>query len=117
MRLLADENFPGLAVEALREHGHDVVWVREEAPGSKDSEVLAYAQAESRVLITFDKDFGELAYRWGLPAAAGIVLFRIPSPSAQYVADAAVAALESKDDWTGHFTVVETNRIRVLSLK
>ncbi|MHB1319820.1 MAG: DUF5615 family PIN-like protein [Anaerolineae bacterium] len=116
MRLLADENFPGLAVRRLRVRGHDVAWIREVAPGSKDPDVLARAQLESRILITFDKDFGELAFRWGLSAASGIVLFRITMPSAEYVADVAASALESRDDRPGHFAVVEDRRIRLLSL-
>ncbi|WP_442895098.1 DUF5615 family PIN-like protein [Bradyrhizobium sp. AZCC 2230] len=43
MRFLADENFPGSAVDALRASGHDVIWIRASAPGSNDREVLAQA--------------------------------------------------------------------------
>lgn len=116
MRLLADENFPGLAVRALRDRGYNVAWVREDAPGSEDVAVLKRAQTEKRVLLTFDKDFGELAFRWSLPASSGIVLFRISAPSARHVAQTALVALESRTDWEGHFSVVEDSRIRVLSL-
>ena len=59
MRLLADENIPGDAVAALRATGHDVAWIRIEAPGSPDQDVLSRAQQEGRILLTFDKDFGE----------------------------------------------------------
>ncbi|MBN1136284.1 MAG: DUF5615 family PIN-like protein [Anaerolineae bacterium] len=62
MRILANENFPGEAVDALRNGGHDVAWVRTDAPGSTDTAVLARAQAESRVLVTMDKDFGEVYF-------------------------------------------------------
>jgi predicted nuclease of predicted toxin-antitoxin system len=61
MRFLANENFPGAAIEALRAAGNDVAWIRVDAPGSSDPEVLARAAREERVLLTFDKDFGELA--------------------------------------------------------
>jgi predicted nuclease of predicted toxin-antitoxin system len=61
MRLLADENFPGAAVTALGAVGHDVVWVGAVAPGTSDPDVLAWAAREQRILLTFDKDFGELA--------------------------------------------------------
>jgi predicted nuclease of predicted toxin-antitoxin system len=80
MRFLANENFPGAAVEELRVSGHDVVWMRTEAPGSPDKVVLERAQQESRVLLTFDKDFGELAWRAKLPSRCGVVLFRLPMP-------------------------------------
>jgi predicted nuclease of predicted toxin-antitoxin system len=61
MRFLADENFPGDAVTSLRSVGHDVVWIRTEAPGTTDQDVLARSLEDARVLLTFDKDFGELA--------------------------------------------------------
>ncbi len=116
MRILANENFPGDAVEALRQQGHDVAWVRTDAPGSSDQAVLQRAQAEDRIVVTFDKDFGELAFRVKLPASCGIILFRISTASPQQVARAAVAALESRTDWAGNFSVVEDRRIRVTPL-
>jgi len=116
MRILANENFPGDAVTALRQRGHDVVWVRTDAPGSRDVEILARAQREERIVVTFDKDFGELAFRSGLPAFSGIILFRISAPSSAYVARVAVAALESRNDWAGHFAVIEDRRIRMTPL-
>lgn len=81
MRLLANENFPGDAVVALIAAGHDVVWVRLDAPGFSDSEVLCWAMREDRVLLAFDKDFGELAWLARRPATCGVVLFRMPMPS------------------------------------
>lgn len=116
MRILANENFPEDAVVALRQAGHNVAWIRSDAPGSTDQEVLLRAQAEDRLLITFDKDFGELAFRAGLPASSGIVLFRISAPSSTHVARAAVAAIGGRTDWSGHFSVVEDKRIRMTPL-
>lgn len=116
MRILADENFPGDAVAALRAHRHDVLWVRADAPGISDREVLGLAQTESRIVITFDKDFGELAFRFGLPASSGIVLFRLSPMSAVGVARIAVAAFATRTDWAGSFSVVENDRIRMTPL-
>ena|SRR5262245_43232522 len=116
MRLLANENFPAQAVEALRLRGHDVAWVRTDAPGSSDRQVLDRAIAEDRLLITFDKDFGELAFRAGRPASCGVVLFRIRLTSPSQVAQRAVAALESRADWAGHFAVVLDDRVRMTLL-
>jgi hypothetical protein len=56
MRFLADENFPGAAVDALVRAGHDVAWIAKIAPGMPDSEVFRSAARESRVILTFDKD-------------------------------------------------------------
>jgi predicted nuclease of predicted toxin-antitoxin system len=75
MKFMADENFPRHAVIALRESGFDVAWITEEASGASDDDVLASCSAEGRVLLTFDKDFGELAFRRRLPATCGVVLF------------------------------------------
>ena len=93
-----------------------MAWVRTDAPGSNDQGVLARAQAEDRILVTFVKDFGELAFRTRLPATSGIILFRITSPSADAVARVAVQALASRADWAGHFAVVEDDRIRMTPL-
>ncbi len=116
MRLLANENFPADAVEALRARGHDVAWIRTDAPGSNDRLVLDRAVSENRLLITFDKDFGELAFRAGLPASCGIVLFRVRRTSPSEVANRTVAALESRTDWAGYFAVVLEDRIRMTLL-
>jgi len=116
MRIPGNENFPGDAIAALRQRGHDVSWVRTDAPGSSDRKVLERAQTEDRILVTFDKDFGELAFRAKLPASTGIILFRTSAPSSGQVARVAVAALESRTGWAGHFAVVEDARIRMTSL-
>lgn len=116
MRVLANENFPGEAVEALRARGHDVAWVRTDAPGSKDEHVLARVQAEDRIIITFDKDFGALAFRARLPASSGIILFRLTARSPERVALLAALALAQELDWQGHFAVVEDDRIRIAPL-
>ncbi|MGE0825939.1 MAG: DUF5615 family PIN-like protein [Candidatus Binatia bacterium] len=116
MRVIADENFPGDAINALRERGHDVVWVRTDMPATSDKQILERAQAEDRIVVTFDKDFGELAFRFGLPASSGVILFRLTPRSSEYVARMVIAALESRTDWTGQFAVVEDSRIRMTPL-
>lgn len=113
MRFLANENFPFDAVEALRQQGHDVAWIRSESPGISDPEVLSRAQTEDRILLTFDKDFGELAFRAKLPATIGIILFRSKTPSSAIVAQKVTTAIALRDDWAGHFSVIEDNKIRM----
>src|SRR5207249_7013894 len=83
--------------------GNDVLWIRQAAPGSPDLAVLARALAEDRLLITFDKDFGELVFRRGAKASRGIVLFRISQPSPAAVAERVATVLTSRGDWSGHF--------------
>jgi predicted nuclease of predicted toxin-antitoxin system len=116
MRLLANENFPALAVVALRRAGHDVAWVHEDAPGTSDGQVLRRGQHENRILLTFDKDFGELAFRLGADASAGVILFRVTLSSPEHAAAIAVLALAQNRTWTGHFAVVEDDRVRLRPL-
>ncbi len=115
MRFLADENIPERMVEALRRLDHDVTWVHLEAPGSVDERVLERAASEGRVLVTADKDFGELAFRQRLPATSGVILLRVRG-SAEARTAALVAAVEAREDWTGQFAVVANDRVRVTPL-
>jgi len=116
MRILANENVPGDAVTALRAAGHDVLWVRTDAPGSADTAILELAVRESRVLLTFDKDFGELAWRARLPATCGIILLRIPMPPSEAAARVIAEIVSRRADWPGNFAVIGPNRIRVRPL-
>jgi predicted nuclease of predicted toxin-antitoxin system len=117
MRFLANENFPGTAVAALIAAGHDVVWVRNAAPGMSDPDVLAWAMRDQRTLLTFDKDFGELARASALPSTCGVVLFRIPMPNPGDIGSQLSNMVTSRDDWAGHFSVMEPGRIRMRALR
>jgi hypothetical protein len=77
MRFVADENFPRPALEALRNAGWEIFSVAEECPGIADEEVAGLYSEGQRILLTFDKDFGELIFRRGLSAGSGVVLFRL----------------------------------------
>jgi predicted nuclease of predicted toxin-antitoxin system len=116
MRFLADENFPGSIVESLKNEGHDIFWARVGSPGAKDKTLLSRAQEENRILLTFDKDFGELAFRSGLSTTKGIILFRITTSSPKRLHDRTLTALRQKIVWVGHFAVVEDDRIRLTPL-
>jgi predicted nuclease of predicted toxin-antitoxin system len=117
MRILADENIPRAAVQTLRDRGHDVSWIRESSPGASDEEVIRKAVNEQRVIITFDKDFGEFAVLRPGPLPAGIVLFRIVMGSPSSIAATISATLASRDDWPGHIAVVDSSRIRMRPLQ
>ncbi len=62
MRLLANENFPTSSVDLLRRAQHDVSSIAEESPGIKDDAVLARAVQQERLILTFDRDYGELIF-------------------------------------------------------
>ena len=90
--------------------------IAEECPGASDEEVAALCADQQRILLTFDKDFGELIFHRGLPAGSGAVLFRITPNSPEEAAVVALALVESQPDLRGFFCVVTRDRIRVRPL-
>jgi len=85
-------------------------------PGAADDVILGRAQAEGRLVVTFDKDFGELAFRWGLPATCGVALFRLHTQAPNYVLARVLDSFTDAAAWIGHFAVVEDFRVRVRPL-
>jgi predicted nuclease of predicted toxin-antitoxin system len=116
MLLLANENVPRLTVEALRAAGHDTIWARVDMAGSSDEDVLSRAQTEGRVLLTHDKDFGDLAFHAGLPATCGIILIRLGKLALDAVVNRTVQAISSRSDWAGHLAIIDGRRIRMRPL-
>lgn len=74
------------------------------------------ARVDDRILLTFDKDFGDLVLRRGLPASRGVVLFRMPLEDPGRIARLVVSVLASRTDWADHFSVVESERVRMRPL-
>jgi predicted nuclease of predicted toxin-antitoxin system len=113
VRLLADENVPRASVVKLRGGGHDVAAVAEIEPGVGDPAVLARAVSESRILLTFDRDYGRLIWQDRLPPPPAIIYCRFapafPEEPAQLI-EALLAYSES--DLLGRFVVIEREGIR-----
>lgn len=78
-RWLLNENFPQPSVLRLRALGWDVAAISEDSPSIDDDVVMERARAEGRWLATFDRDYGELVFKRGLPAPGVIVLLRVTS--------------------------------------
>lgn len=76
MNIVADESVDRQVIERLRADGHCVQFVAEFAPGIDDEAVLRESRDSNAVLLTADKDFGELVFRQGL-VHTGIVLIRL----------------------------------------
>ncbi|MEW5980196.1 MAG: DUF5615 family PIN-like protein [Acidobacteriota bacterium] len=116
LRILANENISGTVIRDLRKQGHDVVSVKESMRSERDPVILDRAQSENRLVITHDKEFGELAFRFGLPADCGVVLFRLTGTDPDSDNRRVLDALASRGDWSGHFSVVTDDRIRMRPL-
>jgi predicted nuclease of predicted toxin-antitoxin system len=112
MRLLANENIAPSVISGLRNVGHDVLSVKEPMAGANDQAVLERAVVEQRVLLTFDKDFGELAFRSRLPASCGVIFLRMTPEGRERDIQRILGVLLGRDDWTGAFWVITDRRIR-----
>ena len=116
LRFLADESCDFAAVRALRDEGFDVLAVAETVPGAEDDRVIAYAVREGRVLLTEDKDFGQLVYAAG-HASCGIILIRY-TVAARPTLGARIVALvrDHGHRLAGSFVVLHPDRIRIAAL-
>jgi predicted nuclease of predicted toxin-antitoxin system len=116
VRLIADECFDRRIVEHLRGRGHDVVHLAQSDRGSPDSDVAVIALREGRVLLTEDKDFGELIVR-GRQQTAGVVLLRRRNATLTEVCAALDAALALHGDRLSEaYCVVDDRRSRLRPL-
>lgn len=113
MLFLADESCDFAVVRALRAARHDVLAIREASPGVTDDVVAGRALREGRVLLTEDKDFGQLC--WATSATSpGVVLIRYPSEARVFLGMSVVAALDKLGEGIrGRFVVLEPGRIRI----
>jgi predicted nuclease of predicted toxin-antitoxin system len=116
MKILAHENLPASVIRSLRDRGHDVLSAKESMRSEADDVILARAQSEERLVVTQDKDFGELAFRYGLPASCGVILFRLSGDDPDAEIARMVAVIESQADWSGQFAVATDDRVRVRPL-
>lgn len=113
MQFLANENIPLSSILRLRDSGYDVTAIIVESPGASDSEVLSKANSERRIVLTFDRDYGELIYRLKYPQPSGVIYFRFfprtpvePAEHLLRLLSSTEIVLENK------FTVIERDRIR-----
>ncbi len=113
MRLLADENIPLDTVRALRSAGHDVYSATEGGPGAPDLSHVERALREDRLIVTFDRDFGELAVRGPMKPAAGVLLLRVTPRSAEEVTQVLTDLLARTDVvWRGNLSVLDEMHLR-----
>ena len=113
MNFLADENVDRPVVERLRRDGHSVFYVAESAASSSDEEVIRLVSRSSAVLLTADKDFGELFFRQRR-VEPGVVLLRLSGLSALRKAELVSSAVAAHaKEIERNFTVVTPGAVRV----
>src|SRR5215471_7150915 len=114
MKLLLDACVWGRAKSPLEAAGHDVVWAGDWTEDPGDAAILARACAENRILVTLDKDFGELAVLHDAPHR-GII--RIVNCPARRQADICleVLARHAAELVAGAIVTAEPGRLRIRS--
>jgi len=117
MRLLINENIPLASVHALRDDGYDVVSVAERSPGISDAAVMEIAHVEKRIVVTFDRDYGELVFHRQLPLPGGVLYLRFlprsPLEPAEYLARLIAAGIKLE----GRFTTGDKEQVRQRPLR
>lgn len=112
MKLLANAHISLAICRFLAEQGYDCIHAEQIAPGMPDDELLRLAVAEQRIILTADKDFGELVFRRLIPAE-GVILLRLRAASeAERLALLAGHWPRVEAGAAGHFTVVANRLIR-----
>ena len=111
MDLLADENQHPLVVARLRQAGYSVEWIAETAPGSADTAILSRPDIGRLVLVTYDRDFGDLIFNRGLPAPHAILYTRLSRAEPAVIANRLLALLEAGIA-AGHITTVTRDGAR-----
>jgi predicted nuclease of predicted toxin-antitoxin system len=113
MKLLIDVSAGHAVAEALRNQGHDVLAVRDRDPTMPDIDILAWAVADDRLVVTFDKDFGELVFRSG-QAHSGVLLLRLESARNDEKVRVANEIFNNfADQLIGKFSVYQDGRLRI----
>lgn len=85
--------------------------------GAGDHQIVARAEREGRILLTFDKDFGDIAFRSGLPPTCGIILLRFTPRDPDDAVAVILTTIALREDWVRQFAVVERDRLRVRRLR
>ncbi|MHC1741846.1 MAG: DUF5615 family PIN-like protein [Syntrophobacteraceae bacterium] len=113
MNFLADEGVDLPVVQKLRSDGHEVLYVAEMDPGITDERVLAVANDKNALLLTADKDFGELVYRLRR-ISAGVLLMRLAGLSPASKAELVSSVVRAHGGLLMYtFTVVTPGMVRI----
>ena len=113
MNLLADESVDRQIVERLRQDGYNVSYIPELKSGITDTEVLELANHSSALLLTADKDFGDLIFQHRSSSLKGVLL-RLGGLSAQLKAETVASAFrQHSHDFENRFSVISSGRVRI----
>ena len=113
MKFLANENFPLASVKILQQAGHDTKFVGFEFPSVSDEEVIELAKRELRTIITFDRDYGELIFKYGYKTKGGVIYLRLKEFTPEEPAEYLLRIRQSTEiSFENTLTVIDEKNIR-----
>ncbi len=113
MRFLANENFPFPSLQLLRKAGLEIISISESFPGISDPEVIEKALAYNAIILTFDKDYGELIYKYKRQAPPSVIFFRFKGEQPEAAGKILLDVMKNKELLLeNNFTVIESDSIR-----
>ena len=115
-KFLADENIPIKAVKALKQKNIDIIPILQISPSLSDREALDLANRQGRVIITFDTDFGKLAFKEKLKVK-GIILLRFIPKSPQQIVKRIEYLITAGIPIENCFLVVREDSVRVIPIE
>ncbi len=114
MNLLVDESVDRQIVERLRQDGHNVLYIAEAEPSISDNTVFDRANEKAALLVTGDKDFGELVFKENRLISDGVVLLRLAGLSAEKKSEIVSDAFgKHATEFPHHFSVIASGKIRI----
>jgi predicted nuclease of predicted toxin-antitoxin system len=113
MKFLANENFPIPGINLLRKAGHTVISISELYPGISDAAVIIRALKDNCIILTFDKDYGEIIFKHARNNPPAVIFFRFKGEAPEAAANILINLLnDGKYDFQNKFTVMEIDGIR-----
>ncbi len=110
---LANENFPKPSIDILRNKGFLVTSIQEQMPGISDKDVIEIAVKENLIILTFDKDYGEIIFKHAAKSPPAVIFFREKGSSPQFAATILLSIINSQNiQFQNSFTVIERQNIR-----
>lgn len=116
MKFIANENIPFEVVQKLKNEGYEVLRVDEIKKGMRDDEIIQLSIKEEGILMTFDKDFGELVFK-KKKQVYGIILLKFTPQNVDYIFGIIKKFLDQKIKIKGHFIVIEKEKVRIKKIK
>jgi predicted nuclease of predicted toxin-antitoxin system len=112
-KFLANENIPLATILKLRKEGIDISSISFDSPSITDREVMQISIDENRTIITFDRDYGELIYKYGFRPPAGVIYLRMQNFQPEEPAELILKLLNNPTlEFAGLFTVADEKSVR-----